>query len=99
MYFSESVCVIHFEGKDEELKCFTKETLAKVLETREEWLSLPFAYKNLTEVAKKSFRKCFRRFIRFFRNMGTKSAPSDELRQGLYVTMVSCATGMVFKNV
>ena len=52
---SHGVCVIHFEGKDGELRELTTETLNRILERRKEWLSLPSSYKAFTEVAKKSF--------------------------------------------
>ncbi|CAB4040715.1 Hypothetical predicted protein, partial [Paramuricea clavata] len=52
---SHRVCVIHFEGKDGELRALTSETVNRILERRKEWLSLPSSYKAFTEVAKKSF--------------------------------------------
>ena len=52
---SHRVCVIHFEGKDGELRELTSETVNRILERRKEWLSLPSSYKAFTEVAKKSF--------------------------------------------
>jgi hypothetical protein len=54
MSFLNHVCVIHFEGKEGEIKRFTQDTLAKIIESRKEWLNLPFSYKNFTSVAKKS---------------------------------------------
>ena len=49
---SHRVCVIHFEGKDGELRELTSETVNRILERRKEWLSLPSSYKAFTEVAK-----------------------------------------------
>ena len=56
-YSLERVCVIHFEGKAGELKNLTQERLAKIIERRKQWLSLPYSesYTTFTEVAKKSF--------------------------------------------
>ena len=50
---SHPFCTIHFEGKTGEIKKFTESTLAKILSTREQWLSLPSCYKSFTDVAKK----------------------------------------------
>ena len=47
-------CAIHFQGKTGEIKKITEGTLAKILSTREQWLSLPSCYKSFTDVAKKS---------------------------------------------
>ena len=49
------VCVIHFDGKEGQIKDLTQDTVEKIVERREQWLNLPSAYKNFTEVAKKSF--------------------------------------------
>ena len=50
----EGVCVVHFEGKEGQIKYLTQETLYKIVERREQWLSLSSEYKNFTKVAKKS---------------------------------------------
>ena len=55
MSFLNRVCVINFEGKEGEIKNFTQDTLAKMIETRKKWLNQPFSYKNFTAVAEKSF--------------------------------------------
>ena len=47
--------MIHFDGKEGELKTLTNETLLKIIERRKRWLQLPAKYKEFTEVAKKSF--------------------------------------------
>ena len=51
---SHPFCAIHFEGKTGKIKKITEDTLAKILSTREQWLSLPSCYKSFTDVAKKS---------------------------------------------
>ena len=43
---------IHFEGKGGEIKSFTNETLAKMLDVRRQWLNMSAPYKNFTDVAK-----------------------------------------------
>ena len=55
MASSSPGCIIHFDGKEGELKTLTYETLSKIIERRKQWLQLPAAYKEFTEVAKKSF--------------------------------------------
>ena len=49
-------CAIHFEGKGGEIKSFTNETLAKMLDVRRQWLNMSAPYKNFTDVAKESLR-------------------------------------------
>ena len=55
MAASSAGCIIHFDGKEGELKTLTQETLLKIIERRKQWLQLPAEYKEFTEVAKKSF--------------------------------------------
>ena len=52
---SDGICVIHFEGKEGQIKYLTQETLDKIVERREQWLCLSSEYKDFTKVAKKSF--------------------------------------------
>ena len=49
-------CAIHFEGKGGEIKSFTNETLAKMLDARRQWLNMSAPYKNFTDVAKESLK-------------------------------------------
>ena len=51
---SHPFCVIHFEGKTGLIKKITEDTLAKILSTKKQWLSLTSCYKSFTDVAKKS---------------------------------------------
>ena len=52
---SNGICVIHFEGKEGQIKYLTQQTLEKIVERREQWLCLSSEYKDFTKVAKRSF--------------------------------------------
>lgn len=51
---SESTCIIHFDGKEGEIKKLTEGTLAKIIDIRKQWLNLPSSYQAFTAVAQKS---------------------------------------------
>ena len=34
---SEDICIIHFDGKEEEIKKLTEGTLAKIIDMRKQW--------------------------------------------------------------
>ena len=53
---SDAVCVVHFDGKDGEIKKLTETTFAKIIDMRKQWLNLSSSYREFTEVAKKSFK-------------------------------------------
>ena len=53
---SDAVCVVHFDGKDGEIKKLTEGTFAKIIDMRKQWLNLSSSYREFTEVAKKSFK-------------------------------------------
>ncbi len=46
--------MVHFEGKEGQIKKLTQDTLEKIIERRKQWLGLTSPYKNFTEVAKTS---------------------------------------------
>ncbi len=52
--YSDCICVVHFEGKEGQIKKLTQDTLEKIIERRKQWLGLTSPYKNFTEVAKTS---------------------------------------------
>ena len=52
---SNVICVVHFDGKNGEIKKLTEGTFAKIIDMRKRWLNLSSSYKEFTEVAKKSF--------------------------------------------
>jgi hypothetical protein len=52
---SDGICVIHFEGKEGQIKYLTQETLDKKVERREQWLCLSSEYKDFTKVSKNWF--------------------------------------------
>ena len=43
---SDAVCVVHFDGKDGEIKKLTEGTFAKIIDMRKQWLNLSSSYRN-----------------------------------------------------
>ena len=39
------ICVVHFDGKDIEIKKLTEETFAKIIDMRKRWLNLSSSYR------------------------------------------------------
>lgn len=52
---SARTCIIHFQGKEGEIKKLTEGTVAKIIDVRKQWLSLSAPYNPFTDIAKRSF--------------------------------------------